>query len=267
VDRSPNLIGIYALGDYTPEPPEPPTGDQFYDFNDGFLRWTTIDADGDGYEWQLNRNWNNPSNTYSAVSASHDDMYELPLTPDNYLVCPFKLTYGLLTFRACAQDAAYPKEHFGVAISTSGNTDANDFTTIWETTMTAKAQGAWYDYAIDLREYEGQEIWVAFRHFGCTDQFMIVVDDVTLYREWDGVTDLLTPSLSIFPNPTTSHIAVESENNIERYEIYSISGALLRLHEAGASAFDIDVSDLPAGTYMIKLTSNGMVQTKRFVKE
>ena len=267
VDKSPNLIGIYALGDYTPEPPEPPTGDQFYDFNDGILRWTTIDADGDGYNWRLNRIWNNPSNTYSAVSESHDDMYELPLMPDNYLVCPFKLTYGLITFRACAQDAAYPKEHFGIAISTSGNTDANDFTTIWETTMTAKAQGAWYDYAIDLREYEGQEIWVAFRHFGCTDQFMIVVDDVTLYREWDGVTDLLTPSLSIFPNPATSHIVVESENNIERYEIYSISGALLRLHEAGASAFDIDVRDLPAGTYMIKLTSEGVVQSKRFVKK
>ena len=265
VDKSPNLIGIYALGDYTPEPPEPPAGDQFYDFNDGILRWTTIDADGDGYNWRLNRNWGNSSNTYSAVSESHDDMYELPLTPDNYLVCPFKLTYGLITFRACAQDAAYPKEHFGVAVSTTGNTDAADFTTIWETTMTAKAQGTWYDYSIDLREYEGQEIWVAFRHFSCTDQFMIVVDDITLYREWDGMDELHAPTLSVFPNPAVDHVMVESENRVDAYEIYSINGALLRCHEVGTTVFGLDVRELPAGAYLLKLTSEGMVQTKRFI--
>ena len=267
VDRSPNLIGIYALGDFTPEPPEPPAGDQFYDFNDGIMRWTTIDADGDGYNWRLNHNWANPSNTYSAVSESLDDMYELLLTPDNYLVCPFKLTYGLITFRACAQDAAFPKEHFGVAVSTTGNTDAADFTTIWETTMTAKTQGTWYEYAIDLREYEGQEIWVALRHFNSTDQFMIVVDDVTLYREWDDVAKQHTPTLSIFPNPSADRVTVESEYRIDSYAIYSITGSMQRCHEAGTTVFDIDVHELPAGTYLIKLTSEGMVQTKRFVKE
>ena len=266
-EQSPNLIGIYSLGDFTPEPPEPPTGDQFYDFNDGFLRWTTIDADGDGYNWRLNRNWSNPSNIYSAVSESRDDLYELPLTPDNYLVCPFKLTYGLMTFKACAQDAAYPEEHFGVAVSTTGNTDAADFTTIWETTMTAKVQGSWYEYAIDLREYEGQEIWVALRHFGCTDQFMIVVDDITLYREWDGVADLPMPTLSVFPNPATDCITMESGCHVDYYEIYSMTGALLHRQEAGTTVFDIDVRDLPVGVYMIKVNSKGLVQTKRFVKE
>ena len=267
VDRSPNLIGIYALGDYNPEPPEPPAGDQFYDFNDGILDWTTIDADGDGYNWRLNRNWVNPSNPYSAVSESHDDMYELPLTPDNYLVCPFKLTYGLITFRACAQDAAYPKEHFGVAISTTGNTDAADFTTIWETTMTAKAQGTWYEYAVDLREYEGQEIWVAMRHFGCTDQFMIVVDDITLYREWDGVTAFVAPTLSVFPNPAKDHVTVESESFVDHYEIYNMTGAMLRCHEVGATVFDVDLRELPTGTYLLKVISEGRVQTKRLVKK
>lgn len=267
VDKSPNLIGIYALGDYTPEPPEPPTGDQFYDFNDGFLRWTTIDADGDGYVWDLNRNWTDPSNPYSAASASRDDMYELPLTPDNYLVSPWKLTYGLITFKACAQDAAYPEEHFGVAVSTTGNTDGADFTTIWETTMTVKAQGQWYEFAVDLRAYEGQEIWVALRHFGCTDQFMIVVDDITLYREWDNVSEDNSISLNVYPNPTSNTLGVESEKTISSYDIFDMMGNQVCFREVGSKSFQVDVDELPAGTYMIRLMSDGMVQTKKFIKK
>ena len=131
--------------------------------------------------------------------------------------------------------------------------------------MTAKAQGTWYDYSIDLREYEGQEIWVAFRHFSCTDQFMIVVDDITLYREWDGMDELHAPTLSVFPNPAVDHVMVESENRVDAYEIYSINGALLRCHEVGTTVFGLDVRELPAGAYLLKLTSEGMVQTKRFI--
>ena len=263
---SPNFIAIYALSDFTPTPPEPPTGDQFYDFDDGYMQWTTIDADGDGYEWELNRNWGNYNNPYSMVSASCDANEE-PLTPDNYLVCPFKLTYDCITFWACAQDENYPAEHFGVAVSTTGNTDAADFTTLQEWTLTAKTQGLWYEFTADLRAYQGQEIWVAIRHFNCTDQFMIVVDDITLYREWDGVADNNTATMSLYPNPATDMLQVESTERIEQYEIYDVTGALLRRDVVGHNAFNLDIEAMPAGTYLLKLTSEGTVQTRRFVKQ
>ena len=263
---SPNFIAIYALGDFTPTPPEPPTGDQFYDFDDGYLQWTTIDADGDGYNWSLLRNWGNYNNPYSVASASVDD-YEQPLTPDNYLVCPFKLTYDCITFWACAQDASYPAEHFGVAVATKDNPEAADFTTIKEWTLTAKTQGLWYEFTADLREYQGQEIWVAIRHFGCTDQFMIVVDDITLYREWDGVADATPATMSIYPNPATSLLQVNNSERVESYEVYSMTGALLHSAHVGSKSFDIDVRNLPTGTYLLKLTSEGSVLTRKFVKQ
>ncbi len=265
---SPNFIAIYALGDYIPTPPEPPTGDQFYDFNDAYLRWTNIDADGDGYEWILQRNWGNFENPYSVGSQSRDELLELPLTPDNYLVCPWKLNYDCITFRACAQDANYPYEHFGVAVSTTGNTDAADFTTIWETTMEAKAQGGWYEFAIDLREYQGQDIWVALRHFGCTDQFMLVVDDITLYRSWDGVADTPSaPALSLYPNPAADRVHVESEEAVQRCDLYDMTGALVRRVTVDAKTFDLDVADLPAGAYLINIYTEHSRHAKHFVKE
>ena len=43
----------------------------------------------------------------------------------------------------------------------------------------ANAQGNWYEYSVDLSAYAGQAIYVAIRHFNCTDMFYIDVDDVT----------------------------------------------------------------------------------------
>ena len=267
VDKSPNLIGIYALGDYTPPTPTPPEGDIFFDFNDGIMRWTTIDADGDGYNWEMRQNWGNTENPYSVTSASYDNLHEIPLDPKNYLVTPYKLDCEEITFIACAQDAAHPAEHFGVAVSTEGNTSADDFTIVWETDMTAKAPGEWHYYDVDLRAYQGQDIYVAIVHFACSNQFMLNIDDVMLYRTYDQVTENSAEHVSVYPNPATDRISVVSDMRIKSYEIYDITGALLRHATVGRNAFTLDLETLPAGTYLLRTTSEGTVQTRRFVKK
>ena len=267
VDKSPNLIGIYALGDYTPAPPTPPEGDLFYDFENGLMQWTTIDADGDGYNWDMRRNWGNNENLYSVTSASFDDLTDTALHPENYLVSPYKLDCEEISFIACAQDITHPAEHFGVAISTEGNTDASDFTIIWKTDMTEKVAGSWHYYSVDLREYQGQDIYVAIVHFNCTNQFMLNVDDITLYRTYDQLAESENERVAVYPNPAASRVNVLCDDAIEQYEIYDMTGALLCRQEAGSSRFDIDVQALPSGVYLLTLRSKDVVTTKRFVKE
>lgn len=266
VDRSPNLIGIYALGDYNPAPPTPPAGDLFYDFNDGIMRWTTIDADGDGYCWQMRQNWGNNENPYSVTSASYDDLNEIPLDPKNYLVSPYKLDCEEIAFIACAQDITHPAEHFGVAVSTESNTNVDDFVMVWEEDMTAKAAGSWHYYSVDLREYQGQDIYVAIVHFACTNQFMLNIDDVTLYRTYDQVPESAAATLTVYPNPAADRVMVESDATVEHYELYDMKGALLRHAAVGQSEFVIDLETLPAGTYLLKTVTESAVLTRRFVK-
>ncbi len=164
------------------------------DFEDGELGiWTTIDADGDGYDWYtlaVDGISGHNNSLGIATSASYSSG---ALTPDNYLVSPRITLGGSISFYACAQDSAWAAEHFGVAVSTNGNINANDFTTIAEWTMnyegtgTAKTQGLWGLYTVDLSAYAGQMGYVAIRHFDCTDMFRLNVDDITIVQP--GVTE------------------------------------------------------------------------------
>jgi hypothetical protein len=160
-------------------------------FDDGTLGdWTTIDADGDGNTWYaINTVLGNNESAGSATSASYSN--GAALTPDNYLVSPQVTLGGSISFYACAQDASWAKEHFGVAVSTTGNTDAADFTTIAEWTMNAdgtgtegpaKVQGVWGVFNVDLSDYAGQTGYVAIRHFDCTDMFRLNVDDINIIQ-------------------------------------------------------------------------------------
>ena len=179
------------------------------DFENGFGDWTTIDADGDGHTWQMGTSTGYNGSTGYAESESYIN-YVGPLFPDNYLVSPQIALGGSISFWASAQDASYAAEHFGVAVSTTGHTNASDFTTIQEWTMTAKGggiptdvirggnrvQGTWYQYSVDLSAYSGQTGYVAIRHFDCTDMFRLNVDDIIIQQPgvyWTGYSNAASP--------------------------------------------------------------------------
>ena len=270
VDRSPNLIGIYALGDYAPVVPEPPEGDIYVDFNDGINRWNTIDADGDGFNWEVRQNYGNDENPYSMTSASVNPISDEALYPENYLVTPYKLDCEQIVFNACVQDDTHPAEHLGVAISTTSDTNPADFTVVWETDMSAKTVGEWQNFNIDLRAYQGQDIYVSIVHFNCSNQFMVNIDDIILFRQYNSAWSINEPavsSCSVYPNPTTEVMTVESSQTVDTYEIYSITGAMVLRRNTGCKTFDVDVRELPAGAYLLKMNTEGTVVTRRFVKK
>ena len=208
VNSNDDCVYVDDIVMYRQDVPAPPVvGGQDYNFDDGtMMGWTSLDADGDGNGWVSSSNpgiyhnagvslagtGHNASEAY-VISGSYANQTGQALSPDNYLVSPqISAQNGAqIRFYACAQDASYAAEHFGVAVSTTTAT-SGAFTTIEEWTMTAKSardvekvvrgnrQGTWYEYTVDLSAYAGQDIYVAIRHFNCTDMFILNVDDITL---------------------------------------------------------------------------------------
>lgn len=158
-------------------------------FHEGFeggvipAGWTAIDNDGDGFNWNVYTSSEGAlMKTVDGVgcvgSLSYDNDTYSALTPDNYLITPaIQLTEdAVLHFFVAGQDDSYAAEHFSVYVSTTG-TSVSDFTTV----LTSGVSTANYvEYTCNLSAYTGQTVYIAFRHHNSTDQYMLLMDEVSV---------------------------------------------------------------------------------------
>ena len=169
--------------------------EDFEDLEEGALPegWTTIDNDGDGNTWSTHTNtgtgnYSTHSGDGVAISASYSGA---PLTPDNWLITPKISLGGGVGVWMSAQDSNWSDEHVALYVSTEATiADVSDFVEIMPETVVT---GEYVQYTADLTAYEGQEGYIAIRHFNCTDMFVLNVDDFGVYPaapagEWITIT-------------------------------------------------------------------------------
>ena len=175
--------------------------------------WTTIDADQDGHGWEhstLQEEITGHTGDASVVSYSYDNPTNLALTPDNWLISPaitLNGTSSLSYWFVVAQ--SYPGDHYGVYISTTSATDTSAFTLLYEMTPTS-ANGAWTQNTIDLTSYAGNTVYIAFRHFNCTDMFIIALDDITVSTVSTEAVIAASPSSVNFGIVNLGDVAVQT---------------------------------------------------------
>ena len=79
-----------------------------------------------------------------------------------------------------------------------------------------------------------------------------------------SIQDVLSAQLQVFPNPATSSITVAGLQNIRSVQIFDTHGALV-ISEASSSS--IDISQLPAGNYMIVVETSDGFGKSDFIKQ
>lgn len=72
--------------------------------------------------------------------------------------------------------------------------------------------------------------------------------------------------INVFPNPINDKLTIESEECITLIEIYSITGSTVLRHENCANKMTLSLSDLPNGTYFVRITSESFSEIRKFVK-
>lgn len=184
--------------------------------------WTTIDADGDGKAWYIftpdNAVDNNGNPTVLDASCITSASYQgAPLTPDNWLVSPQLDLDGTLSFMVRGQDPTYPAEHYAVYVST-GSPVVNDFV---ELIPEAVSGISYQEITADLSAYAGQKGYIAIRHFNCSDEFRLNIDNFRIINEGESI----EPGEWVTVEGVTSPYTIEGLEEETNYEV-EVQGVL-----------------------------------------
>jgi hypothetical protein len=231
--------------------------------------WTTIDADGDGNQWYDLVNEGSPDviTGHSGVGLLTSASYSgSALTPDNWVITPQINLTGVshVSLWVSGQDPAWSGEHYGIYVSTTGTAAAN-FTLLFEETLPAtETERTWYNRQISLAAYSGN-VYIAVRHFNCTNMFRLNLDDVTV-AAGVGVDEMGLTDVNIYPNPTTDVLYVAADG-YSTVSITNMLGQVIRTENINDTQFALNVTDLNAGVYFINLKGERGTTSKKFIKK
>ncbi|MBA5629181.1 T9SS type A sorting domain-containing protein [Moheibacter lacus] len=107
---------------------------------------------------------------------------------------------------------------------------------------------------------EGQSVAVWTENRGGTSQAF--AQNFVVEPEMN-TNDLVSSSVSVYPNPTSGILHIQSDAPIEKIEIYSLTGQLLKKEY---STYELNLSNLNKGVYLMKISpEKGTSLTKKII--
>ena len=103
--------------------------------------------------------------------------------------------------------------------------------------------------------------WVALATSGCDT-------NVNNYLATLSTNDFpFNNKVKIFPNPSSSILFIENfEKQIQKIEFFDLQGRIIKTINENKNEYQIDISNLLAATYIIKLSTETGSETVRFIK-
>ncbi len=83
-----------------------------------------------------------------------------------------------------------------------------------------------------------------------------------------GVPAYVVTRATVYPNPANDRVVVESETPVQKAVLFDLNGRAVRIANVnGSGRFDLEVSDLTSGFYLLQLTfDNGKTQNLKIIK-
>lgn len=239
-------------------------------FREGFEEdiscWSAIDADGDDDNWSLRTSAAiaTHSGTKAMTSASWKSGIGA-LTPDNWLITPriaLPNQSAKITWWEYDDEDEDFADHYGLYISTTGNDDPSSFTKLWE--GQPQEGSTWAQREVSLSSYAGRTVYLAFRHFNCTDQYYLVIDDIEVTGTGDyvGIDNAEDLAAKVYPNPTTGMLTVEADG-LQSVEVFDALGRMV----AETTDSSVDLSAHPAGIYTVRINTAAGTSMKKIMKK
>ena len=227
-------------------------------FEDGQIPadWTIIDNDGDTYEWGLS-NYGGSHGDYCISSASWYN--NVVLYPDNWLISPMTaISSGdMIKWQVYAQDQSWVGEKYQVMISTT-TADVASFTDqVFVETLTAST--GYMAREVDLSAYAGQNVYIAFNHYDCSDMFRMNLDEIELPSSV-SIDEVNNNAISVYPNPSNGLVNINNVAGAD-IKIFNVLGEEVASIANANQLNTIDLSTYGVGNYYIKVISDNNIST------
>jgi hypothetical protein len=79
-------------------------------------------------------------------------------------------------------------------------------------------------------------------------------------------TSAATANIEIYPNPVGQILHIRSHETISHLQIIDYTGKIVKNYQLTNTIYDIDMSDLPSGSYLLRITSEKSTYHKQLVK-
>ncbi|MBR4646743.1 MAG: T9SS type A sorting domain-containing protein [Bacteroidales bacterium] len=250
----------------------------FYDnihFIDTLLIMVGDDFDGfesnsfTQYNWTMNNNpWVIISNgaysgNYCARSAqnlSNNAKSQMSISVSIPSEAP--LTY----YRKVSSEANYDKFFLYLDDSPVDEADGNVSWTIFTTMIPAGTHTLKFSYEKDGSQSSGSDcVWIDNVSLPCIG--VMVIEDFTDTTEV-GLEDYELARATVYPNPTSEWVNIESETPAQKIVLYDFNGRVVKaVNLVATNRYQLNMNDVPAGFYLLQITfDNQRTQNLKIIK-
>ena len=230
--------------------------------------WNYVDRDGDGYNWALASDINASAYAHSGADAAIGFSYmnNTALSPDNWMITPAITLPNITTLRAEWYDRGFSSQYadkYSVYIDTIDGSVEHFLATSAKFTRTV-SNTSWTHRQINLGNYAGKTIYIAFRHWNSTDKYIFSIDDLRVYNTNPtvGIDDVADINVALYPNPVNDQLRVDVDG-LREVNVMDLSGRVLMTVNSNL----VDMSAMASGVYYVRVVTADGVATKKIVKQ
>ena len=186
--------------------------------------------------------------TENGVEVSTEQSYTFTVTADRTLVANFGMPMIEITASVDPEEAA--------SVSGAGTYNYGEEVTL---VLTRNEDWAFQNWTEDGIVVSNEMTYT----FIATENRNLVAH----FEYTESVGEQNGNNVLIYPNPVSNKLIVENHEALGTVEIYNLMGALIYSQKGCGNKVEIHTADLPSGVYFIRMTSNKVSETRRFVKE
>lgn len=234
------------------------------DFSEGLHCWTNISLETEGFGWLTSQEAfeSDPIGQVVSMSAFYFWGMMFDETVDNWLKSPliamptggsYMISWEVLPFAT-----EYPNDHYGVYVIE----EDNEPVLLFEETLTSAITNFEQRTATIPASITGN-FRIAFRHFDNPgDGYAMILDNIQIV-ETVGIDNVENNTVNIYPTPTSSTLNITG-NGIRSIQMFDACGRKVMESATGGK---YDISNFANGVYIVRVTTDNGISTKKVVKK